>query len=186
MITPFSKKLTMLAGLELLLAAVVLSSAFVVVGTFLVVAPPHPSTVRGQDGAALVAHLAFAMSLLLPAGIMGVHRFDRAEALRSFLQRFLLSIGVGLLLCYALLALVPTLGQYRDAIPPAAALGALGLVGVRLLLVPRLQMIQLQHRVLILGTAGEAALVAQALARLAGGGLARAPASRRGKGAVGS
>ena len=72
----------MLAGLELVLAAVVLSSAFLVVGTFFVVAPPDPSAVRGQHGGALVAHLAFAMSLLLPAGIMGVHRFDRAEALR--------------------------------------------------------------------------------------------------------
>ena len=171
MITMFSRKLTMLAGLELLLAAVVLSSAFLVVGPYFVVAPPGPRGIQSQYGAALVAHLAFAMSLLLPTGIMGVHRFDRAEAFPSFLQRFCLSIGAGVLLCYALLALVPTLGHYRDAIPPAAALGALGLIGVRLLLVPHLQITQLQDRVLILGTAGEAVLVAQALGRLATRGV---------------
>ena len=170
MITMFSRKLTMLAGLELLLAAVVLSSAFLVVGPFFVVAPPGPGAVQGH-GAALVAQLAFAMSLLVPTGIMGVHRFDRAEAFPSFLQRFFLSLGLGLLLCYALLAFVPALDHYRGAIPPAAALGALGLVGVRLLLVPHLQITQLQNRVLILGTAGEAALVAQALGRLATRGV---------------
>jgi len=165
-ITPFSRKLAMLAGLELLLAAIVLS------GAFLVVVSAHQAALDGHATNALVAYLTFSLSLLLPASLLGVHRFDRGEALRSFLQKFFVSIGVGLLLCYAVFALVPTIADYRVAIPDAAALGAIGLIVVRLILVPRLSIAPLQARVLILGTAGDAVMVAHALGQLAGRGVA--------------
>jgi sugar transferase (PEP-CTERM system associated) len=167
-VTPFSRKLAMLAGVELLLAAIVLSSAFLFVGAFLIVVPADQAVVRSH---ALLAQLTFAMTLLLPAGILGVHRFDRAEALPTFLQKFFVSIGVGILLCYALFALAPALARYSNVIPPAAALGAFGLVIVRLVLVPRLRIDQLQQRVLILGTGGDAAMVAHGLAQLAERGV---------------
>jgi sugar transferase (PEP-CTERM system associated) len=163
--TSFSRKLAVLAGLEFLLAAIVLLSAFLVVATV------HQAAVHGQPTTALMAHLMFALSLLLPACLLGVHRFDRGEALRSFLQKFFVSIGMGLLLCYAVFALVPTIADYRDAIPDAAALGALGLLVVRVVLVPRLHIATLQQRVLVLGTAGDAAMVGHALEQLAKRGV---------------
>src|ERR1700674_4166585 len=97
--TSFSRKLAMLAGLELLLAAIVLLSAFLVVGVV------HQADPSGQPTTALMAHVTFALSLLLPASLLGVHRFDRGEALRPFLQKFFVSIGMGLLLCYGVFEL---------------------------------------------------------------------------------
>lgn len=163
--TSFSKKLAVLAGLELLLAAIVL------LGAFLVVVFAHEAALEGQPASALVAHLTFALSLLLPVSLSGIHRFDRGEGLRSFLQKFLVSMGVGLLLCYAVFALVPTIADFRVAIPDAAALGALGLLVIRVVLVPRLQIATLQQRILILGTAGDATMVAHALGQLAERGV---------------
>jgi sugar transferase (PEP-CTERM system associated) len=163
--TSFSKKLAVLAGLELLLAAIVL------LGAFLVVVFAHEAALQGQPASAVMAHLTFALSLLLPVSLSGIHRFDRGEALRSFLQKFLVSMGVGLLLCYAVFAVVPTIAEFRGAIPDAAALGALGLLVIRLVLVPRLQIATLQQRILILGTAGDATMVAHALEQLAERGV---------------
>ena len=165
MFTPFSRRLAMLAAFELLLAAIVLS------GAFLAVLSVFQPTLESHSTRALLAQLTFALCLLLPAGAFGIHRFDRGEAFTSFLQKFLVSIGMGLLLCYLAFALVPSITGYRDSIPYAAALGAVGLVVVRVLLVPRLHAGPLEHRVLILGTAGDAAMVDHALRRLAGRGV---------------
>jgi sugar transferase (PEP-CTERM system associated) len=160
----------MIAALELVLAAIVLSGAFLVTGVFLTV-PIDQSAGYSFPKHALVAHITFALSLLVPAGLLGIHRFDRREALGWFLQKFFLSIGLGLLLCYLIFALVPDIWDYRHAIPDAALLGALGLVIVRIFLVPRLHIAQLQQRVLILGTERDAAMVAHALEQLTGRGV---------------
>jgi sugar transferase (PEP-CTERM system associated) len=118
-----------------------------------------------------VAQLTFALCLLLPAGVLGIHRFDRGEAFQSFLLKFAISIAIGLLLCYIAFAVVPSITAYRDSIPYAAALGALGLAVVRVLLVPHLHAGPLEHRVLILGTTEDAAMVDRALHGLAGRGV---------------
>jgi sugar transferase (PEP-CTERM system associated) len=119
----------------------------------------------------LAAQLTFALCLLLPAGALGIHRFDRGETFQSFLPKFAVSIAMGLLLCYGAFALVPSITDYRESIPYAAALGALGLVVVRVLLVPRLHAGPLDHRVLILGTEEDAAMVDRALYELVGRGV---------------
>ena len=166
MFIPFNRRLALFAAFELALAAIVLSAAF------LAVVPTFQPAVGAKPASALAAQLIFAFCLLLPAGVMGIHRFDRAEAFHSFLRKSLVSIGLGLLLCYAAFAFVPSVGEYRDSLPYAAMLGAAGLIVVRVLLVPRLNTGVLQRRVLILGTAEEAAVVDAALRRLAGRGVA--------------
>jgi sugar transferase (PEP-CTERM system associated) len=162
--TSFSRKLTLLAGLELLLAAMILMCAFLFVFA-------HEAARAGQFTTVVVAHFMFALTILLPACLLGVHRFDRAEALPWFLQKFIIGLGAGLLLCYAVFELVPTLAYYRGAIPTAAALGGFGLLVVRIVIVPRLHIPPLQQRVLIIGTTREAAMVANALGRLAERGV---------------
>lgn len=165
MITPFNRRLALLAALELSLAAAVLS------GAFLIVVSAHQPGFQSHTPSAVAAHLTFALSLLLPGGVLGVHWFDRRQALGSFLQKFLASMAVGVLLCYAIFALVPSIAPYRDSIPDAVALGALGLVIVRFLLARGIQLDPLRHRVLVLGTAGDAFIVDRALQRLAGRGV---------------
>ena len=78
--TSFSKKLAVLAGLELLLAASVL------LGAFLVVVFAHEAALQGQPASALVAQLTFALSLLLPAQPFGDSplRSRRSATARSF------------------------------------------------------------------------------------------------------
>lgn len=165
MFTPFGRRLAFLAAFELSLAAVVIS------GAFLLVLPVFQPALDSHPSRALAAQLTFALCLLVPTGALGIHRFDRGEAFPSFLQKFTISIGIGLLLAYIAFALVPSITQYRDSIPYAAALGALGLIIVRVLLVPRLHTGPLEQRVLILGTADDAATVDRALGGLAGRGV---------------
>jgi sugar transferase (PEP-CTERM system associated) len=165
MFTPFGRRLALLAAFELSLAAIVIW------GAFLVALPVFQPALDSHPGRALTAQLTFALCLLLPAGALGIHRFDRGEALHSFLQKFVVSIGVGLLLAYVAFGAVPSISEYRDSIPYAAALGAFGLIVVRVLLVPRLHSGPLEQRVLILGTAEEAVTVERALQGLAGRGV---------------
>jgi sugar transferase (PEP-CTERM system associated) len=165
MFIPFSRRLALLAALELALAAIILS------GAFLLVAPNLQPAVDATVGSAVAAQLIFAVCLLVPAGALGIHRFDRAEAFHSFLGKSAISIGVGLLLCYAAFGFVPTVNEYRGSLPYAALLGAAGLIVVRVLVVPRLSSEALQLRVLILGTAEEAGTVDMALRRLEGRGV---------------
>jgi sugar transferase (PEP-CTERM system associated) len=165
MFIPFNRQLALVAALELMLAAGVL------LGAFLIVISGHQAGSVSPPMSSLGAPLMFAFSLLLPAGALGVHRFDRGEALPAFLPKFLLSLGAGLLLCYAAFTLIPSMSDYRDSIPDAAALGAVGLVVIRVFLVPRLYIAPLQQRVLILGTTAEAAMVDQDLGKLAGRGV---------------
>jgi sugar transferase (PEP-CTERM system associated) len=164
MSTSFGRKLALLAGLEFLLATIVLMCAFLCVFA-------HEATREGRLTTTVLAHLTFALSFLIPASVLGIHRFNRAETLSSFLQKFCVCITAGLLLCYATFELVPTLAIFRGAIPLAVALGAFGLLVVRIVVVPRLQIPPLEQRVLILGTTPEAAMVAGALARFADRGV---------------
>ena len=62
MITPFNRRLALLAAVELALAAFVLSAAF------LIVVSAHQPSFQGHTPSAVVAHLTFALSLLLPGG----------------------------------------------------------------------------------------------------------------------
>jgi sugar transferase (PEP-CTERM system associated) len=163
MIVPYNRRVALLTAFELALAALVFFTAF------LVVVSAHRPGLHIQS--AVVAHLTFVFSLLVPAGMLGVHRLDRGEAFRSFVQKFLASIAAGVLLCYATFALVPSIAPYREAIPDAVAIGALGLVAVRVLLARGLPWAPLQHRVLVLGTSGEAVVLDQALRGLAGRGI---------------
>jgi hypothetical protein len=67
---------------------------------------------------------------------------------------------------YATFALVPSISPYRDAIPDAVALAALGLVAVRVVWLGGSWV--RCSTALVLGTAGDAAILDQALHRLAG------------------
>src|SRR5689334_1092477 len=160
----FNMRMSMLAGLELLLASGVLLCAFALVFAREV---PSASQVHG----AVMAPVIFAMSFLLPMSVLGVHRFRRVETPSRFLLEFACSIGAGLFLCYIMFDQLPPLAHYRHIIPDAAALGGLGLLLLRLVVVPRLSIPSLQQRVLILGTAADAAMVAHALGTLAERGV---------------
>jgi sugar transferase (PEP-CTERM system associated) len=148
--------------LELLLALILFAGAFLAVITAY-----HPVNAAGT----VLANALFAISFVLPAALLGLHRFDRNEPLRPFLGKFLISVGAGAGLCYAAFALAPGTAEFRNAIPDAAALSAAGLMLLRLALIPRLAIAPLQHRVLILGTAGDAVTVYDALANLGGRGV---------------
>lgn len=163
MIAPFNRRLALIIAFELSVAALVLMAAFLVV-----VYPRQPSL---HVPSAVVANLTFALSLLVPTGVLGIHRFDRTVGSRAFLQKLVVSIAVGGLLCYATFALVPSIAPYRHAIPDAVVLAALGLVTVRMVMTRGFSLGPLQHRVLVLGTAAEAAVLDQALRRLAGRGI---------------
>jgi len=164
MSTSFGRKLALLAGLEFLLAAIVLMCAFLCVFAQEAMREGHLTTT-------VVAQVTFALSFLIPGGLLGIHRFSRAETLSSFLQKFCVCIAAGLLLCYAIFEVVPTLATYRGATPLAVALGAFGLLVVRIVIVPRLQIPPLEQRVLILGTTPEAIMVANALAQFVDRGV---------------
>jgi sugar transferase (PEP-CTERM system associated) len=155
----------MLFGLELLLAVVLFA------GAFLAVLAAQNALYERDTAVALMAHGLFALSFVLPVALFGMHRFDRKESLRPFLGKFLATVSTGAILCYSAFELVPAMAEFRSAIPDAIALGALGLVILRLVLHPRMDFTPLQHRVLILGTAGDAVTVHDALSKLGGRGI---------------
>jgi sugar transferase (PEP-CTERM system associated) len=162
MVTPFNGRFALIAFAELLLVGTVFSVAFLVVVSGSEHALEHVPT-------AVMAHVTFALSLLLPASVCGLHRVKRGEQMSSVLGKLMVSMGLGALLCYAAFALLPSIAPYRASIPDAVLVGALGLIGVRVLVSSGAQVGAFSHRVLVLGTGAEAAAVDQAL---------RSPATR--------
>jgi sugar transferase (PEP-CTERM system associated) len=162
MVTPFNNRFALIALAELLLVATVFSIAFLLVVSGREPAVQHMPTT-------LMAQFTFALSVLLPASVCGLHRVKRDEQLSSLLGKLLLSMALGGVLCYAAFALLPSISPYRASIPDAIVVGALGLVAVRVLVSSGAQMGAFSHRVLVLGTGSEAAAVDQAL---------RSPATR--------
>jgi sugar transferase (PEP-CTERM system associated) len=159
MFAPFGVRYALVSLVELLLMAGVFSAAFL-----FVLYTKHP-TFSEQMATALVAHLTFALSLLLPAGACGLHRFDQAEQLRPFAGKFLISMTVGGLLCYLTFALLPAITPYRASVPDAVLVGALGLAVVRGLLSHAARFKALSHPVLVIGTGPDALLAEVALSR---------------------
>src|SRR5688500_15677853 len=150
----YSHRLAVLVALELTLAAAILCIAFLVA----------VSSLRGlavQAGEALVAQGVFAASLLVPFWLLGVHRVDRHESISVFIAKFSTSTALGVLICYAAFTHLSPISTYLDDIPRAAGLSILGLLVFRFVLAPRLRLSPLQHRVLIVGTGMDAALVDQ-------------------------
>jgi sugar transferase (PEP-CTERM system associated) len=141
---------------ELLLVATIFSLAFLVVVSGAEPAVQYMPTT-------LMAQVTFALSLLLPASVCGLHRLKRGEQLSALLGKLLLSMVLGAALCYAAFALLPSISPYRASIPDAILVGALGLIGVRVLMSSGAQMGAFSHRVLVLGTGSDAAAVDQAL-----------------------
>jgi sugar transferase (PEP-CTERM system associated) len=163
-LTYLDRRIALIALLELLLVACVFSAAFLIVAS-----AHHPGLPQGMPWA-VAAHLTFALSLLLPASVCGLHRPRRGEAVLPFVGRFLLSMALGALLCHALFALFPPITPLAASIPDAVVMGAVGLVAVRMAL-SGAQSGALSHRVLVLGTGPEAAAVDATLARLAHRGV---------------
>jgi sugar transferase (PEP-CTERM system associated) len=165
MVAPFNHRLSLIALIELLLAAAVFSAAFL-----LVVSTNHQS-LHSLTPTMVAAQFAFALSLLLPAGACGLHRLGRGEALRSFAFKFLVSMALGAALCYAAFALFPPIAPYQALIPDAVVVGALGLMAVRLLCSSGVQSNAFTHRILVVGTGTEAASVERALRSLSTRGM---------------
>jgi sugar transferase (PEP-CTERM system associated) len=156
MVTPFNSRFALIALAELLLLASVFSVAFL-----LVVAGSGPSLKHMPT--AVMAHVTFALSLLLPASACGLHRVKRGEDMWSVLGKLLLSMGIGFLVCYTLFALLPAMAPYRASIPQAVLVGAIGLVAARMLVSSGAQAGAFTHRVLVLGTGADAVAVDEAL-----------------------
>ncbi len=166
MVTSLNLRLMLVALGELLLVATIFSAAFLIV-----MFTHHPSFTQ-QMSSAVVAHLTFAVSLLLPAGACGLHRLGRGEDTGAFIGKWLLSMAAGAGLCYIAFAVLPAIAPYRASIPNAVAVGALGLVAVRLLVSSGSQLGAFSHRVLVLGTGPDALAVDAALRRMADRGIA--------------
>jgi sugar transferase (PEP-CTERM system associated) len=154
--TRFNSRVTLIALAELSLVAVVFSVAFLVVALGSGRAVHHVPTV-------VMAHLTFALSLLLPAGVCGLHRVKRGEHTSAVLGKLLLCMALGALLSYAAFGQLPQIAPYRASIPDAVLVGALGLVAMRVLVSNGTQIRAFSHRVLVLGTGNEAAAVDHAL-----------------------
>jgi sugar transferase (PEP-CTERM system associated) len=163
-LTYLDRRFALIALLELLLVATVFSAAFLVVAS-----AQHPGLPQGMPWA-VAAHLTFALSLLLPASVCGLHRPRHGEAVLPFIGKFLLSMALGALLCHVLFALFPPITPFAASIPDAVVMGAVGLVAVRMAL-SGAQSGALSHRVLVLGTGPEAAAVDATLSRLAHRGV---------------
>jgi sugar transferase (PEP-CTERM system associated) len=163
-LTYLDRRFALIALLELLLVATVFSAAFLVVAS-----AQHPGLPQGMPWA-VAAHLTFALSLLLPASVCGLHRPRHGEAVLPFVGKFLLSMALGALLCHVLFALFPPITPFAASIPDAVVMGAVGLVAVRMAL-SGAQSGALSHRVLVLGTGPEAAAVDATLSRLAHRGV---------------
>ncbi len=157
MVTPINGRFAFLALAELLLVGSVFSLAFLLVVAGSGHAWQHiPS--------AVMAHVTFALSLMLPASVLGLHRVRRGEQVWPLIGKLVASMGLGALLSYAAFALLPSISAYRASIPDAILVGAIGLVGVRMLLSSGAQIDAFSHRILVLGTGTEAQAVDQALA----------------------
>ena len=141
--------------LEFTLAGVVLFMAYAVV------VAGHFPTGLNHAMSTTAAALTFALTQVIAIGAFGLHRHDRRSA-ASLVIRLALSSVLGACVCYLAFSALPTLDVYREAIPDALVLGAIGLVGVRILMASGLHEDLLSHRVLVLGTGLDAATVEQA------------------------
>src|SRR5262249_29652171 len=79
------------------------------------------------------------------------------------LVRLTLSALLGASVCYLVFDAFPTSKAYQDALPDALVLGAIGLVGVRLLTAAGVRDQLFAYRVLVLGTGVDAGAVERAL-----------------------
>jgi sugar transferase (PEP-CTERM system associated) len=140
--------------LEFTLATAVLFVAYAVV-----VAGYFPTGVNHAVGT-IAAALTFALTQVIAIGAFGLHR--RGQSAASLILRLAFSSILGACACYLIFSILPTLDQYREAIPDALVLGAIGLVAVRMLLASGLHDELLSHRVLVLGTGLDAASVEEA------------------------
>jgi FlaA1/EpsC-like NDP-sugar epimerase len=141
--------------LEFTLAGAVLFTAYAVV------VAGHFPTGLNHMLATIVAALTFALTQVIAIAAFGLHRHDRGPA-ASLVIRLALSSVLGACVCYLAFSALPTLDVYREAIPDALVLGAVGLVAVRIVMASGLHEDLLSHRVLVLGTGLDAATVEQA------------------------
>ncbi len=142
--------------LELGLAAVVLFVSYA-----LVVAGHFPSGVS-HAVATTAAASTFALTQIIAIGLFGLHRHDGRRSAASLAVRLALSGLLGGSVCYLIFVALPTLDPYREAIPDALVLGAVGLVAVRMLLASRLREDFFTYRILVLGTGLDAATIERA------------------------
>ncbi|PWT84703.1 MAG: sugar transferase [Proteobacteria bacterium] len=142
--------------LELALAGALLSAAFaaVVAGRF---PPPFASA-----GLTTVAALVFALVQIICLSALGLHRHERGRPVASLAVKLATSSLVGAGLCYLIFDALPGRDLYREAIPDAVILGAIGLGALRMILASRLHEDLLSHRVLVLGTGLDAEAVERA------------------------
>ena len=103
------------------------------------------------------------MTQIMAVGVVGLHRYDQRFSTTSRFVRHMLSVVLGASVCYLVFDTFPASKVYRDALPDALVLGALGLVGIRLLTTTGLRDRLFLDRVLVLGTGTDAAAVERAL-----------------------
>ncbi len=151
--------------LEFVLATAVLFVAYAVV-----VAGHFPS--GGSDAmAATAAALTFSLTQIIAIGAVGLHRHGQHRSAASVIVRLALGCLLGAGVCYFVFAALTLVDLYREAIPDALVLGAIGLVMVRIVMASGLRVDLLSYRVLVLGTGLDASAVEQALRYPADSGI---------------
>ena len=118
---------------------------------------------QAHSAGATAAGLTFAMTQIMAVGVVGLHRYDQRFSTTSRFVRLMLSVVLGASVCYLVFDTFPASKVYRDALPDALVLGALGLVAIRLLTTTGLRDRLFLDRVLVLGTGTDAAAVERAL-----------------------
>ena len=112
--------------------------------------------------ATTAAALLFALIQIICLSVFGLHRHDRRRPMASLAVKLAASSMAGAGLCYLVFEALPGRDLYREAIPDAVILGAIGLVALRMILASRLHEDLLSHRVLVLGTGLDAEAVEHA------------------------
>lgn len=141
---------------ELALAGAMLSAAYagVVAGPF----PTGFANPMATTGAALM----FALTQVVAIGAFGWHRHDHRQSTPSLAVRLAFSSLSGGAVCYVIFEALPAHELYREAIPNALVVGAIGLVALRMLVASGLNEGFFTYRVLVLGTGPDAAAVERA------------------------
>ena len=151
MVIPLKLRYPRIAVLEFVSAGVVLFVAYAGV------VAAHFPTFTAVTGATTIAALAFALAQLLLIGMFGLHRHNSSRSAAVLAGKFLLSLILGAVLCYATFAALPNSDFYRSSIPDAMLLSAAGLICVRTLVGSNLQREVFKYRILVLGTGAYAA-----------------------------
>jgi exopolysaccharide biosynthesis polyprenyl glycosylphosphotransferase len=156
MVILFNQRVPLVAVIDLLLAGLVFLSAFGFVAAAQSERAPELILV-------VAAACGYAASQLAALAVFGVHRIDRSTRALAFVSKLSLSLLVGALGSYALLSVVPDIDVFRELIPRAVLYSAAGVIIVRLALGSDALRDAFGHRVLVLGTGGDAKDVEKAL-----------------------